>query len=85
MTAIGNLVTFVMFGSVGYLLSRCLPSSLTTVLLLLVGAVVGSWIGVNTLLVSLFGLAVHLNWAISACCLGLLAGVLMQRRYAVAH
>jgi len=85
MNAIGNLVTAIMFAGLGFLLSRFLDSSRPTILVLLLGAVVGWWIGVKTLLFSAYGFAIRLNWAISACCLGLLAGLVMRRRHAPAH
>jgi len=82
MTAASNLITLVLFAGLGYVFSRSLRPSRQLVLLLLLGAVAGGWIGVSTLLVSVSGFAVSLNWAIRGCCLGLLAGVVV-RRYCV--
>lgn len=84
MTALSNLITFVLFAGLGYLLSRFLHFSWTLFVLLLLGAVIGWWIGINTVLLSVFRFGMHLNWAIAACCLGLLAGVLLRGRYASA-
>jgi len=50
----------------------------------LLAAVIGGWVGVNTELLSVAGLAVRLNSAIPGFCLGLLVGILVRRRLAAA-
>lgn len=84
MTPIGDLVTFGVFAALGVFLSRFLHPSGPTIVVLLLGAVVGWFVGVHTLLFSAFGFAVRLNVAILACCLGLVAGLALRRRRAVA-
>jgi hypothetical protein len=84
MIAIGNLVTFGVFAALGFFLWRFLDASLATLLVLLLGAVIGWFIGVHTLLFSGFGFAVRMNWAIPACSLGMMAGLAGRRRGAFA-
>lgn len=78
------LITVALFGSLGYFCSRFLRPRWQLVLILLLAVVVGGWIGVNTSILSWFGVDLRLNWAIRACCIGLLAGVLVRRRPAFA-
>jgi len=84
MAPIGNLVTFGVFAALGFFLSRFLQASRPTLLVLLLGAVIGWFIGVHTVLFSAFGFAVRLNFAIPACCLGLMAGLAVRLRGAFA-
>jgi hypothetical protein len=84
MIAIGNLVTFGVFATLGFFLSRFLHASLATLFVLLLGAVIGWFIGVHSLLFSGFGFAVRINWAIPACCFGMMAGLGVRRRGAFA-
>jgi hypothetical protein len=84
MTLLGILVTFGVFAALGLFLSRFLHASRPTLLVLLLGAVIGWFIGVHTVLFSAFGFAVRLNWALLACCVGLVTGLAIRRRGAFA-
>ncbi len=80
--AIGALITIGIFGAVGLMLARRLPSRVplhTTVLLAIV-VIVGAFVGVNTRLVSVFGVAIRANWAIASCCLAILVSALLRSR-----
>jgi len=76
------LSTVVVFGAVGGLLAgrRSKPAGLLTFVALLVVAVVGYFVGVDTRLVDVDGFRVLLNWAIVSCCVGGCVGLLVRNR-----
>ncbi len=77
-----RLVTLGVFGMIGWLLAQSwrVPVSPVTWLLLLVSVVVGPFVGRNTNLICLngIGICLSLNWAITSCCVGILAGLLVR-------
>jgi hypothetical protein len=77
---LNRLLTLAVFGIAGFLLARLfrLPVPFRTRLLLAVAAIVGCFVGVETRLVSIFGVAILLNWAIASSCLGMLVGLLVR-------
>jgi fucose 4-O-acetylase-like acetyltransferase len=79
---VNQLVTLCIFGSIGLVIARWLrvPVPARTWVLLVIAVVVGSFIGINTVLLSVFGVGLLLNWAIASCCLGVLVGLLLRGR-----
>ncbi len=75
---LGKLVTICLFGGIGWLIADRfrLPVATLTWALLLLAALVGSF--VKFLVVSVLGFTVYSNWAIVACCLGALAGLVVR-------
>jgi fucose 4-O-acetylase-like acetyltransferase len=79
---LSQLVTLCVFGSIGLFVARWLtvPVPVRTWVLLAIAVVVGSFVGVNTVLLSVFGVGLPLNWAIASCCLAVLVGLLVRCR-----
>ncbi len=83
---IGSVITFLIFGGLGAVLSArlALPVRLMTWILLVIGILVGAYVGVGTRLVSVFGVAIHVNWAIQSFLIGmalaLIARTVARRR-----
>jgi|WetSurSiteA1Bulk_404760.scaffolds.fasta_scaffold302189_1 hypothetical protein len=77
---LSRLLSIGVFGLGGLFLARLfkVPASFRTRLLLGLAAIVGSYVGVKTFIVSIFGVGIVLNWALSSCCLGLLVGLLIR-------
>lgn len=75
-----QLVTLCVFGSIGLFVAWRLkvPVPVWTWILLVIAVVVGCFVGVNTALLSVFGVGLLLNWAIASCCLGVLVGLLVR-------
>jgi hypothetical protein len=80
---LGSFITFFIFAGVGSLLAARLkvPVRLMTWILMVVGILVGAYIGPQSSLVLVFGVGIYVNWAIQSCCLGMLA-VLTARTFA---
>jgi uncharacterized membrane protein YfcA len=78
----GQVVTFCVFGAVGWLVARRRKQRVGARMwvLLAVGVIVGSSIGVGTRLVSVFEFAMYLNWAIAAFCFGALLEFVLHPR-----
>jgi uncharacterized membrane protein YjjB (DUF3815 family) len=74
---LGNLITLCVFAGLGAFISRWfkLPVRSLTWGLLALGALLGSFVGRGTSILSLFGFEVLLNWAIASCCVGTLIGL----------
>ena len=79
---VSQLVTLCVFGSIGLFVARRvkIPAPVWTWVLLVIGVLVGSFTGVHTRLLSIFGVALLLNWAIPSFCLGVLLGLLLRSR-----
>ena len=77
----GWLVTFILFGGIGWLLALRWkrPVGLRIWLALLLGVFVGSRIGVNTALFAVDEFAIMLNGALMALCFGAMARLLFLR------
>jgi len=74
--------TFVVFGGLSWLSAsrRPRPAGPLTYVGLLVVAVGGYFVGVDTRLVDVGGVTVFLNWAIVSCCVGGCLGFLLRSR-----
>lgn len=83
---VGALITFVVFGTAGWMFSRklALPVAARTWLLLIVAAVVSSFVGKNTAVVSVFGVGVFLKVVLVSFLLGTLAGLWFRRSHIAA-
>ena len=79
---LGNLLTFCLFGAVGVFAARRMnvPVRVHTWVILVSAVVLGSFVGVNTAILSVLGVRLSLNWAIVSCCLGILVGLLVRTR-----
>jgi hypothetical protein len=79
---VSQILTLCLFGALGLRLAGRFkrPVRLRTYVLLAVAAVVGSFVGIQARIVSVFGVQLLLNWAIASCCLGMLVGLLARRR-----
>jgi hypothetical protein len=77
---LGNIVTLCVFGALGVLVATRLkvPRAARTWVLLLIAVVVGSFVGKDTALLSVFGVSVRLNWMIVATFVGVLVGLLVR-------
>ena len=74
------LFTIVVFGAIGCLIASRLsrPSSPWAYVALLVLALVGFYVGVDTSLVQVGDFTVMLNWSIASCCVGGCVGLLFR-------
>jgi uncharacterized membrane protein YhaH (DUF805 family) len=77
-----RLVTGVVFFGAGYLLSRRFhpPQRNIVWAVLILVVFMASYIGVNTILLSIFGLAIYVDTLLEAIGFGLVAGLLTQRK-----
>jgi len=80
--ALGKLITLGFFGAAGWFVARrwTVPAAARTWCLLLGAAVVGSVIGTETRVVSVFGIDILLNWVILSSCLGALVRLWLRTR-----
>jgi hypothetical protein len=71
--SLGTVVTFCIFASVGYLVARRIrvPVRGQTWFLLILMAILGSYTGRSTALLSVYGFVVSLSWAIVSCVIGI--------------
>lgn len=76
--ALSKLVTVCLFGGAGWLIAQRLrlPVAIYTWMILLLMALGGSF--VKFWLVALFGFTIYANWAIVACCAGVLVGLVAR-------
>ncbi len=80
---LGKVLTLGLFGGLGvFLAGRVkLPVTVGTWALIVAAALAAPFVGPSTALVSIFGVSLLLNWAITSCCLGVLAGLLARRSF----
>ncbi len=77
-----NLLTLILFGGLGFVVARLFasPVSAGTWALLAIGTIAGCFVGVNTALLSVFGFAIRLNWAVASTFLGIMIGLVLRPR-----
>ncbi len=78
---LGNIITLCVFGALGVLVATRLKApvrALRTWILLLIVIVVGSFVGKDTALLSVFGVSLRLNWMIAASFIGVSVGLLVR-------
>jgi hypothetical protein len=77
---IGLIFTLCVFAGLGWFLARAfsMPVRIHTWVLLVVTAVGGAFVGVNTSLLSVFGLGIRLNVAIVSCAIGVLIALMVR-------
>ncbi len=77
---LSQLLTLVVFGSIGSLIAPRLkmPVPIRTWVLLVIAVIVGSFVGVDTWMVSVYGVGLLLNWAIVSFCLGVLLRLMVR-------
>lgn len=82
MEIFGWLVTILVFGAVGWRLARGRPKppGVMVYVVLLVLAIVGLYVGVQTSIIQLGEWTIPLNWAIFAGCMGAVLELLLRNR-----
>jgi hypothetical protein len=79
---IANLVTFLVFLYIGWWLATRvkLPVRVHTWLLIVVALFLGSFVGIGTYAVNVFGVGIRVSWVVPSFCLGLLVRLLVRTR-----
>jgi hypothetical protein len=83
---VGAVITFVVFGAAGWMFSRTmtLPVAARTWVLMVAAAVVSLFIGTNTALVSIYGVAIVVKVVLVSFLLGTLAGLWFRQSHLAA-
>ena len=78
----GTVLTLCVFGGLGWFLAWALsmPVRVHIWILLILAVVGGAFVGINTSLFSVFGVAIRLNAAVVSCAAGMLIGRLVRTR-----
>jgi hypothetical protein len=79
---IGTILTLCVCGSLGWFLARTfsMPVRAYVWILLVIALVGGGFVGVDTWLLSVFGVGIRLNVAIVSCAAGLLIALVVRTR-----
>jgi len=85
MRLLSLLATLLILGVPGYWVAGKLKRSvpISTVIMVIVATALAVYVGISAMLISIFGLTIYLNWALSAFGVGMIANLLIRRKIPV--
>ena len=77
---IGTIITVCIFGGLGWFLAQgfSMPVRGYTWVLLVLALIAGAFVGINTRVLSVLGVAIRLNVALASCAAGLLIALVVR-------